>query len=449
MKDYLLELSKNRQARKFIDRLGLPIPMPEPLERAHGPWEEQPLRHHQVAYTRAEGSTLASAVEETLLKAGAELIRGGTTGQPKALVFDATGFTSPEQLTAVYGFFHGWLGSLMRSGRALVLGQPLAGLPVGAAATQAALEGFVRSLGKELGRKGSTAQLVRVEQAAANRVPGVLRFLLSPRSAFVSGQVIEVTTRASGTPPATWSKQLDKKVAVVTGAARGIGAATAKLLAAEGAHVVVVDRPADEAAASEVAQALGGTAFGLDVGAAGAPEQLARFLKEHFGGVDIVVHNAGITRDKTLARMSAEQWNQALDINLAAVLRLTEALLQGTLRDGGRIIALSSIAGIAGNVGQTNYAASKAGVIGFVRALADQVAARGITVNAIAPGFIETRMTAAVPFAIREAGRRMSSLSQGGQPEDVGQAITFLASPGAFGVTGGVLRVCGQSLLGA
>jgi 3-oxoacyl-[acyl-carrier protein] reductase len=147
--------------------------------------------------------------------------------------------------------------------------------------------------------------------------------------------------------------------------------------------------------------------------------------------------------------MSPEQWSQVIGVNLEAVVRTTDALLGGVLRDGGRIVALSSIAGLAGNVGQTNYAASKAGVAGFVRSLAPRLAARGITTNAVAPGFIETRLTAAIPFTIREAARRMSSLGQGGLPQDVAEVVSFLASPASIGLTGQVLRVCGGSLVGA
>jgi len=148
--------------------------------------------------------------------------------------------------------------------------------------------------------------------------------------------------------------------------------------------------------------------------------------------------------------MDASRWDQTLAVNLGGVIRTTEALLSNNLlRDGGRVIGLSSVAGIAGNVGQTNYAASKAGVIGFVRSLAARVADRGITVNAIAPGFIETRMTAAIPAVIREAGRRLSALGQGGLPTDVAEAIVFLASPGAQGITASTLRVCGGALIGA
>ena len=140
----------------------------------------------------------------------------------------------------------------------------------------------------------------------------------------------------------------------------------------------------------------------------------------------------------------------AVDVNLGAVVRITERLLaDDLLRTGGRIICLSSVSGIAGNRGQTNYSASKAGLVGFVRALASRVAKQGITVNAIAPGFIETRLTAAMPVAIREAARRLSALGQGGRPADVGQAITFLATPGAVGLTGHTVRVCGGAIVGA
>ena len=186
----------------------------------------------------------------------------------------------------------------------------------------------------------------------------------------------------------------------------------------------------------------------MDLMDANAATHIADALRARHGSLDFVVHNAGVTRDRTLARMSEAEWDGTLGVNLTAVLRLHDAL-DGLLRPGGRIVALSSIAGLAGNVGQTNYAASKAGVVGFVRALAPQCAPRGITVNAVAPGFIETRLTAAIPFAIREAARRMSSLGQGGHPEDVAQTIAFLASPSAQGLTGNVVRVCGQSIVGA
>jgi 3-oxoacyl-[acyl-carrier protein] reductase len=148
--------------------------------------------------------------------------------------------------------------------------------------------------------------------------------------------------------------------------------------------------------------------------------------------------------------MTSERWQQVLDVNIAAQVRITEELLdQDLVRPHGRIVAVSSISGIAGNPGQTNYATSKAAVIGSVEAFAELVRDRGITVNAVAPGFIETSMTAPVPLLVKEAGRRMNSLHQGGQPVDVAETVAWLASPDSGGVTANVVRVCGQSLLGA
>jgi 3-oxoacyl-[acyl-carrier protein] reductase len=355
--------------------------------------------------------------------------------------------TDTAGLRALYDFVQPLVGRIARSGRLVVLTQTSdAGNPQ-AAAAQAALEGFVRSVAKEIGRVGATANLVIVTRGAEPRLAPVLRFVLSPRSAFVSGQPILVNTRAKAVVEPPLVRSLEKKIALVTGAARGIGEATARALAQEGAHVVCLDRPADDGPTSQLARSIGGTALGADMGDAEAPARIADALRA-LGGVDIVVHNAGITRDKTLGRMKPEVWDQVLDINLAAVIRTTTAL-EPLLRDYARIVCLSSIAGIAGNMGQTNYSASKAGIIGFVRAKAQQLADRGITVNAVAPGFIETRMTAAIPVAIREVARRLSALGQGGLPEDVAQTITFLASPGAHGITGRTLRVCGGAFVGA
>ncbi|MGD7498610.1 SDR family oxidoreductase, partial [Ralstonia pseudosolanacearum] len=219
--------------------------------------------------------------------------------------------------------------------------------------------------------------------------------------------------------------------------------------ARDGARVLCLDVPAAQPALDGVARAIGGEALAYDIAEAETPARLARQLAA-MGGIGILVHNAGITRDKTIARMTEAAWRSVLDINLAAQLRINDALLAaGALHAGGAIVCVSSISGIAGNPGQTNYATAKAGVIGLVQACAPLLAERGITINAVAPGFIETQMTAAVPFTIREAGRRMNAMAQGGQPVDVAEAIAWLACPASNGVTGNVVRVCGQSLLGA
>jgi 3-oxoacyl-[acyl-carrier protein] reductase len=417
----------------------------------------------------AEGRPrLAAAVLETLGEAGTELMR---TGDPaladspavvfdpedappaqrfKALVLDASALQSAEQLQAVYAFFHETARRVSSSGRIVVLGTPpeAAQSPDGAVA-QRALEGLVRSLGKEA-RRGTTAQLVYVAPGAEDQLDSTLRFLLSPRSAYVSGQVIRVGKRVAAPPRFDWESPLAGKVALVTGAARGIGAAIAEVLSRDGAHVVCLDIEPMADDLRVVAGAIGGSSLTADVTAPDAPSRIADHLLSEHQGVDIVVHNAGVTRDKTIGRMTEEQWSTVLGINLIAPQRITAELVErGALRRGGRVVCLSSMNGIAGAAGQTNYAASKAGLIGFVDVQAPVLAKQGITINAVAPGFIETPMTAAMPLGPREAGRRMNSLSQGGLPIDVAETIAWFAWPASAGVTGNVVRVCGQSLIGA
>jgi 3-oxoacyl-[acyl-carrier protein] reductase len=377
----------------------------------------------------------------------------GAQARVRALVFDASGIESSAQLDTLYAFFHDALRSLDQSGRIVVLGRP----PEACASprqwtAQRALEGVTRSLGKEA-RRGIAVNLMYVSQGAENGLESTLRFFLSPRSAYVSGQVVRIGAAPGGMTQNVgadfdWTQPLAGQRAVVTGAARGIGAAIANVLAAQGAHVIGIDIPSATDALDATLRQLGGTALALDIAAPETPAQIAAALDEL--GVDVFVHNAGITKDKTIAKMTEAAWRNVIDINLSAQERIDDALLEaGTLRDGGRIVCVSSISGIAGNLGQTNYAASKAGVIGRVQGMAPYLAARRITINAVAPGFIETQMTAKMPLALREAGRRMNSMSQGGQPADVAQTIAWLAHPGSAGVTGQVVRVCGQSLIGA
>ena len=276
-----------------------------------------------------------------------------------------------------------------------------------------------------------------------------LRFFLSGRSAYVSGQVVRLSP-AKAMPTSDWAHPLRDRVGVVTGAARGIGAAIADTLSRDGAQVVVLDMPAQGAALAEVANRVGGTAFQVDITAKDAPSRLATYLKDRHGAIDVFVHNAGITRDRSLVNMPAEQWASVLAVNLDAQLRINQALLdQDVLRPGARVICISSTSGIAGNRGQTNYAASKAGIIGMVQAFAPAMAERDMTINAVAPGFIETAMTKAMPLATREIGRRINSLSQGGLPVDVAETVAWLGQPGTAGINGQVIRVCGQSILGA
>ncbi|QNG20293.1 3-oxoacyl-ACP reductase [Rhodococcus triatomae] len=416
----------------------------------------EPLRRYKAGEPPLAGPVLIGG-NGRLVEPLRELLADYPVAQPHdtklgGLVFDATGIGSAADLEQLYEFFKPVIRNLAPSARVVVLGTtPEDTASVDEHIAQRALEGFTRSVGKEV-KRGATAQLVYVSSKASTGLSGVestLRFLLSAKSTYVDGQVIRVGAEDS-VAPKNWEKPLDGKVAVVTGAARGIGATIAEVLARDGAHVVCADIPAAGEALSETANKVGGTALALDVTADDAGEKLAEHVLERHGGADIVVHNAGITRDKTLANMDEGRWNMVIGVNLLAPQKITDILVaKGALKEGGRVIDVSSIAGIAGNRGQTNYGTSKAGVIGLVQASAPVLAEKKITINAVAPGFIETAMTAAIPFATREAGRRMNSLLQGGQTVDVAETVAYFASPASNAVTGQIVRVCGQSLIGA
>ncbi|MFD2417923.1 3-oxoacyl-ACP reductase [Amycolatopsis pigmentata] len=447
MADRYQQFTRTPFGKFVVPKLGLPNP---PALRRYRPG--QPPLEGPALLGAAPGGRLDKVVRAQLADAGIEVIdEAGKDTRHGALVFDATGITDPRQLRELHAFFHPVIRKVAPSGRVVVLGTPPESAVGRERIAQRALEGFVRSVGKEL-KRGATAQLVYVAAGAEEAAESTLRFLLSAKSAFVDGQVIRVG--AHGSPeirkPENWDKPLDGMVTLVTGASRGIGSAIAEVFARDGAHVVALDIPAQGAGLSEVANRIGGSAFQLDITADDAPDRLADYLRERHGGVDVVVHNAGITRDRTLGNLTAQGWDAVLGVNLAAPLAINEKLLaDGVLRENGRIVGVSSIAGIAGNVGQTNYAASKAGVIGMVQDAAAALAERGGTINAVAPGFIETKMTAQVPLVIREAGRRLSSLAQGGLPVDVAETIAWYANPGSGAVNGNVVRVCGQALLGA
>ncbi|MCB9613970.1 MAG: 3-oxoacyl-ACP reductase [Sandaracinus sp.] len=471
-RDLLLAISSEPRARRLVQRLGLPLPLPQRLDRNDEAYEEQPLRDRRVLTLGTFRGELGRALAHVLVEAGASPVvatdtdvfdapgeawgRRPSAPDPEsterydALVFDASELGGPEDLRALYDGFHAWVGRLRPCAHVVVVGRPPEEASSAAAAgARHGLDGFVRSLAKELGRRGTTANLVLCETGAESRLDGVLRFLLTERSAFVTAQPFVVKRLAKAPVAVPRTRPLEGKTALVTGAARGIGAATAARLAREGAKVLLLDRPDDDGPLAATAREVGGIPVLLDVTAPDAEAKLLAVAKEH-GGFDVVVHNAGITRDKTLAKMKPEQWDLAVDVNLGAVVRLTDALVkQKALSAGARVVLLSSVSGLAGNVGQTNYAASKSGLVGYLRHLAPAVADRGITVNAIAPGFIETRLTDAMPVAIREAARRLSALGQGGQPGDVAEAITFLATPGSVGISGAVVRVCGGALVGA
>ena len=463
MTDQYQAFSKSPIGKFVIKNLGLPAPTF--LERFES---ATPVVKGAVLVGAATNSILSGSIAQVLAnvhangyagnnaqlqqvaaKAGLNLSAfndGDKESKFKVVIFDASGIENSEQLHELYAFFNPIARQIQASGRVVILGTtPETAPTVKQAIAQRALEGFVKSVGKEF-KKGIAANLIYVDAGAEANLESALRFSISPRSAYVSGQVIRVSK--AETVDIDWAKPLAGKTAVVTGASRGIGEAIAHVLARDGAHVICLDVPQQQADLDRVAAEIGGSTLAIDITAADAGQKIKDAATVQ-GGLDIIVHNAGITRDKTLANMKPELWDLVININLSAIERVNDYLLENDgFNVNGRIVCVSSISGIAGNLGQTNYAASKAGVIGVVKFTAP-VLKNGVTINAVAPGFIETQMTAAIPFAIREAGRRMNSMSQGGLPIDVAETIAMFASTASTGLNGNVVRVCGQSLLGA
>jgi 3-oxoacyl-[acyl-carrier protein] reductase len=245
---------------------------------------------------------------------------------------------------------------------------------------------------------------------------------------------------------------LEKKVVLITGASRGIGKAIAEKCVAEGAKVAFTYMSSDEKA-KQLADELtswGGVAKGFKSNAADfdAAQKLVDEVVAEFGTVDVLVNNAGITRDTLLMRMSEEQWDEVINTNLKSAFNLTKAVQRPMLKArSGSIINMSSVVGVSGNAGQANYAASKAGMIGFTKSVAQELGSRNIRCNAIAPGFIETEMTAALDEKVVEDWRNSIPLKRGGSPEDVANAVLFLGSDMSAYVTGQTLHVCGGMLM--
>src|SRR5690606_21693828 len=379
MSDLYLKLVNTPVGKTAAQSLGLPSPAPlKRLKRV-----DQPFIEGDVLIGAGNGAraiaTLGSIVgaspatlhhasgPETLAesakaspKARALEITGDVSGKFSALIFDASGLQKPSELRALYDFFHPTIRKLAANGRVLVIGQdPHTCRKAPQAAAQQALEGFVRAVGKEIGKKGSTANLVWIAPNAENQLDSSVRFFLSPRSAYVSGQVVRIgkADEAKATNPVA---PLSGKVALVTGASRGIGAAIAETLARDGATVIGLDIPPAMEELQKVTGALNGKAMACDITDEKAPKLIADFIEKETGGVDFVIHNAGITRDKTLGNMPEHFWDMTIAVNLTAEELIDEELAERNLmRDNGRIVCISSISGIAGNFGQTNYSCAK------------------------------------------------------------------------------------------
>lgn len=243
-------------------------------------------------------------------------------------------------------------------------------------------------------------------------------------------------------------KLLEGKTAIVTGASRGIGKAIALCFASEGCNVAFTDLFADEnmkATEGELlAMGVKAKGYASDASSFNDTDRVVGLIVEDFGGVDVLVNNAGITKDTLLMRMTEEQWDAVINVNLKSVFNFTKAAQKTMLKQkSGSIVNLSSVVGVSGNAGQSNYSASKAGIIGFTKSIARELGSRGIRSNAIAPGFIITEMTAKIPEDARKAWEESIPLKRGGTPEEVAKVALFLASDLSSYVSGQVISVCG------
>ena len=446
MTDTYTQFVSSGPGRKVARKIGLPQPV---ILRRHKPG--QPLISGPVLI---EGSSKgADELASTLLAWDLDVRRHPVPKERLgAIILVLDELAHPEDLEKPVLTAATSLRDLGPNARVVTLSRHPGSAPDAAtAAARQGVDGLMRSLAMEL-RSGTTGNGILLADGVSTTSPSALaalRFLLSGKSAFIDGQFLTVRS-PSGKLADDVEKPLAGKVAVVTGAARGIGAAIARTLHRDGATVIAVDVPAAGDHLAEVANEVHGTALQLDITREDAGEKIIDHAVSRYGHLDIVVHNAGITRDKLLANMDHGKWASVVAVNIAAQLRINEALLASEhFRNSPRIVSVASTSGIAGNRGQTNYAASKAGVMGMVRATAPLLEPYGGTINAVAPGFIETEMTKRIPLVRREVGRRLNSLRQGGQPVDVAEAIAFLASDAAGGISGEVLRVCGQNMVGA
>lgn len=441
MNDYL----QNSTLRTLLKTLNIPVPVPPILKRNLSAYSDDEIRTKKIAVTGKDNEFLHHLQKEFHPK-----VDNATIYDEKidGLVVSCVGMETIEDLEDLYTTLKNTVNKINANGRVVIISRTDNAIPL-LYAVQKSIDGFSRALSKEIGgKKGVTVNQLKItnNNVMPFETANAAFFFLSDKSSFITGQVVELNTSFSA-PFSSPAKLLQDKIAIVTGGARGIGAATAKVLHREGAKVIIVDVPQASEDAQFLANELQGDSVLLDITQPDSATHLQEYVLDHYGKLDILVNNAGITRDKTIAKMSIDQWRGVLNVNLKAMINLTEIFIQNGFSEHAKVVGLSSISGIAGNVGQTNYSLTKAGVIGFTQAVAAKHA--NIFANAVAPGFIETKMTENLPFFVKEGGRRLSTLKQGGLPEDVAELIGFLSSPLSDGINGQCLRVCGGSMIGA
>lgn len=443
MSDAYLRFVQSGLGRSITRRLGLP--QPAKLDRYS---EGAPFLLGPTLLAAAKGSLMVNVLRD-LTQHHANLLVSADSLDPsrrlKAVIYDASGIASAEELGQLHRFFGPIIKSFGSCTRVVVIGCcPKAGTASQGTA-QRALLGFVKALAKEM-RSGGTVNLIECAGDCRSSLAAPLAFFASDRSAYVSGQSLKLTS--VDCLPLNFVQPLEGRNILITGAARGIGRAIAEMVGKRGAVPICVDVPQAEKDLCAVASRLGNDWMTLDITAADAADRIADHFRQR--PLHGIVHNAGITRDKKLVNMRPELWDAVMRTNLICQETINETLMSsGVLAFGSQIVSISSISGIAGNAGQTNYSTSKAGVIGMVESYADEYRRKGITINAVAPGFIETKMVETIPLALRQAGRRFNSLSQGGLPEDVAEAVCLFLQPTSQGLNGNILRVCGQALMGA
>lgn len=432
-KDLIASKAKDA-AMKVLAALPLPIAAAPELKRAASAETGRILAGQGVRFLGDGIPQLAQAVQE----AGGAVV---AAGQAEACVIEVAPDLDATGLAGLYDVVSDGVRGVAAGGRVLFV-VPGSASPV----VSSALHALVRTLGREAGRKGTTVNAV-LGADVTTLVP-VCLFLISPQAAYISGQsVVAQSGEHEHAPPQT-------PVACVTGAAQGIGAAIAEALVAAGFQVAVLDLPGQKMSAEALCSRLGGPGrarfVACDVADSSSVNEAlgSAAAMSADGKIAALVNNAGITRDRTMAKMSRQEWDAVMKVNLLAVVNATRAA-HSRLRQGGRVVSISSTTGLSGNFGQANYALAKGAILGWTRQMAAELESDGIGVSCVAPGLITTAMTEAVPLLNREMARQMISLVQPGLPMDVGMAVAFLCSGGAWPLRGSMLRVDGGMYFGA